>query len=1291
LLSVQVTDPANLATTAAYDYRVLQPALITDPNGNQTSFSFTPLGLLAAKAVKGKPNNTEGDRSRASLQLAYSFATQPVFVHTTRYCHHDTETDVPLPERDRTIETFEYSDGFGRLLQTRTRAEDVIFGDANFGNAGLPADPTQPVGDAIGRQIAPGDPPNVVVSGWQVYNNKGWVVEKYEPFFSIGWSYAPPSDPEKGQKVVMFYDPRGLVIRTLNPDASEQRVIYGVPGSIAKADPTSPDIFEPTPWEVYTYDANDNAGRTHPAESTAYRNHWNTPSSVEVDALGRKIISVERNGSNPAADWFTTRTTYDIRGNPLTVEDSLSRVAFAYTYDLTNRAWRSESLDVGSRLMVIDAAGNEVERRDSKGALILSVYDELNRPIRFWARDGANELVTLRGRLLYGDGADAGLTNPENANLLGKLYKHYDEAGLLTFESYDFKGNVLQKTRRCISDAVLLAVFNPPPPNWLMQPYRADWQPPPGITFDAFADTLLDPLTAAYRTSSTYDAVSRMKATLYPTDVTGARKQLTPQYNSAGALEHVELDGAVYVDRIAYNAKGQRLLISYGNGLMTRYTHDPQTFRLLRLRSERYTTPAGLTYHPGGQPLQDLTYVYDLVGNILGIVDWTPGCGVLNNPQSGGVTDPKLKQLLAAGDALLRNFTYDPLYRLLSATGRECKDIPRPRTWSDDQRCGFNSGNQGTPNQDNAPNLTAIYSEAYVYDPAGNMISLTHRYDGNSWTRQFGMGGFTPQQWQQQWSAHLNGTSLWASAPGNQLTHVDDNAPITPQSHFFDANGNLISETTSRHFEWDESDRMRVFRTQPANAEPSLYAQYLYDSAGQRVKKVIRYQGSDSQATVYIDGVFEHARWNDAGQPRQNNHLDIMDDKNRIALVRVGDVRSDDKAPAVQFHFGDHLGSSSVVVDGAGVWINREEYFPYGETSFGSFARKRYRFTGKERDEESGLYYHGARYYAPWLARWTSTDASRSTTGLNLYAAFLNDPIGHVDPTGNQDADVNGTPDAPMDTPPVGSDNIVPDEVAGFTGGPLNCSDWHLPETPPRSLKYLLGVAYGTFQTLAQGGFLLPSPAPESREFEMGRAAGQTATGVAMMAAGTAGEGIGIGADVTGLGAIAGVPVGVGSAAAIAQGAVGVAAGAQTLSYAMSLPDDSPPPGSSEVSKPPNGRTEVDPKYTTIQEASGKGNHYLQVVQFDQNGNIIYEFFVTSGPGGLQGHTEYKALSRMSLKPGDRVLFIGEHAPDNLPGGCHQLMDRTARETGADIAYFQAGETRGSARFYQGGVGWIPR
>jgi hypothetical protein len=162
----------------------------------------------------------------------------------------------------------------------------------------------------------------VVVSGWRIYDNKGQVVEKYEPFFSEGWDYDQPDDQKLGQKVAIFYDPRGHIMRTLNPDSSEQRVIYGVPGSIALPDVANPNIFEPTPWEAYTYDANDNAGRTHPAESAAYPHHLNTPTSVLIDALGRTIVTVERNRDQPAKEGdpllplqeLVTRTTYDIRG-----------------------------------------------------------------------------------------------------------------------------------------------------------------------------------------------------------------------------------------------------------------------------------------------------------------------------------------------------------------------------------------------------------------------------------------------------------------------------------------------------------------------------------------------------------------------------------------------------------------------------------------------------------------------------------------------------------------------------------------------------------------------------------------------------------------------------------------------------------------------------------------------------------------------------------------------------------------------------------------------------------------
>jgi RHS repeat-associated protein len=971
LLPIQVTDPAGLMTKATYDYRILQPCEVTDPNGNHTVSTFTPLGLLASAAVMGKVSETVGDTLEApGSRLVYDFLAfvercQPISVRTIKRAHHVNETDVPLPDRDETIETVEYSDGFGRLLQTRTQAEDGAFGDPLFGDAGLPADQLKNR-DAVGQQRMSGDPPRVVVSGWQIYDNKGRAVEKYEPFFSTGFAYAQPTDTQFGQKALMFYDPRGQVIRTVNPDGSEQRVIFGVPGSKGKLDLTNPDIYEPTPWEAFTYDANDNAVRTHYAASAGYQNHWNTPASIVVDAFGRTITGVARNGPDPSTDWFVTQSTYDIQGNLLTVTDALGRVAFKHVYDLAKHPLRVESIDAGLRRTILDAVGNPVEGRDSKGALALHAYDLLHRPIRLWARDGTAQSLTLRERLVYGDAADSGLTQGEAAarNLLGKPNKHYDEAGLLTFETYDFKGNVVERVRQVISDAAILSVFNPPPPNWQVSPFRVDWQPPSGTTLENHAGGLID--ATEYRTSIAYDALSRVKLMRYPQDVDGERKELRPQYNRAGALERVKLDDTSFVEHIAYNAKGQRLLIAYGNGVMTRYAYDPQTFRLARMRTERYTKPAPFTYQPTGAPLQDFGYEYDLAGNITMIHDRTPESGVPNT--------------LLGTNALDRAFAYDPIYRLLSATGREC-DVPSPELWDDRPRCADLTRTRG-------------YTEQYQYDAADNLTQLQHQVNG---------GGFT--------------RNLALVPNNNRLATVT--IGDTTYDYAYDPNGNLIRETTSRQFEWDHRDRMRVYRTQTNNTEPSAHAHYLYDAVGQRVKKLVRKQGGQVEVIVYIDSLFDHQRIVQGNMVQQNNTLHVMDNRSRIALIRVGPPFPDDATPAVKYHLGDYLGSSNIVIDDTGTFINREEYTPYGETSFGSFAKKRYRFTGKERDKESGMNYHGARYYAPWLARWISCDPAGVVDGFNLYHYALGNPLRLRDPSGLGSEKAGGSPD----------DNLCPEVV----------------------------------------------------------------------------------------------------------------------------------------------------------------------------------------------------------------------------------------------------------------------
>jgi hypothetical protein len=105
--------------------------------------------------------------------------------------------------------------------------------------------------------------------------------------------------------------------------------------------------------------------------------------------------------------------------------------------------------------------------------VVLRSYDQLQRPTHLWARDAPGDAGTLRERLIYGDQPDIGLTEATALarNLKGKLYQHYDEAGLLQIEHYDFKGNIAKKLRQVIQDSELLKSYDSQP----FVTYRVDW------------------------------------------------------------------------------------------------------------------------------------------------------------------------------------------------------------------------------------------------------------------------------------------------------------------------------------------------------------------------------------------------------------------------------------------------------------------------------------------------------------------------------------------------------------------------------------------------------------------------------------------------------------------------------------------------------------------------------------------------------------------------------------------------------------------------------------------------
>jgi RHS repeat-associated protein len=214
--------------------------------------------------------------------------------------------------------------------------------------------------------------------------------------------------------------------------------------------------------------------------------------------------------------------------------------------------------------------------------------------------------------------------------------------------------------------------------------------------------------------------------------------------------------------------------------------------------------------------------------------------------------------------------------------------------------------------------------------------------------------------------------------------------------------------------EWDYRDQLQATAQLVVNNGTPETTWYVYDSAGQRVRKV-----TDNSAAAGLTparkaerlylGCFEiHLEYGSNGSAvtLERETLHVMDDKQRIVLVETRTQGNDPSIPQlIRFQYGNHLGSASLELDDQAQIISYEEYFPYGNTSYQAVRNrtetpKRYRYTGKERDEESGFCYHGARHYLPWLGRWPTCDPAGFVDGTCLYEYCRSDPIGYLDSNG---------------------------------------------------------------------------------------------------------------------------------------------------------------------------------------------------------------------------------------------------------------------------------------------------
>ena len=345
------------------------------------------------------------------------------------------------------------------------------------------------------------------------------------------------------------------------------------------------------------------------------------------------------------------------------------------------------------------------------------------------------------------------------------------------------------------------------------------------------------------------------------------------------------------------------------------------------------------------------------------------------------------------------DYVYDALYRLIEAQGRELIGLAgQPQTtWNDAPRMG-----QALPLPSDAQALQR-YSESYLYDDVGNVLSLAHQAAVGNWTRTYAYDGPT------------------SPPANNQLTSTTVGA-TKEQPYSYDADGNMTAMPALASMTWDYKDQLQSTAQQVVTGGSGATTYYVYDSTGQRVRKVNESaSGVKLSERIYLGGYEVYREYNSSGTTTlERDTLHVMDDTRRVALVETDTLGANadnggSASPLIRYQFDNLIGSACLELDQNASIISYEEYYPYGSTSYqagpsaAEVSLKRYRFTGKERDDETGLYYHGARYHAPWLGRWTSCDPRGPIDGLNLYAYARDNPVTFRDPRGTDATPADAT------------------------------------------------------------------------------------------------------------------------------------------------------------------------------------------------------------------------------------------------------------------------------------------
>lgn len=806
------------------------------------------------------------------------------------------------------------------------------------------------------------------------------------------------------------YDEVGRLVEEIDANGHATRFVYDAEGRrLAKI-----DALDQT--TSYEYDASGNLvrlvdrnghetlttydGLNRPVSST---NGLGYTESVVYDAVGNRVAETNFRG-------YTTQYEYDandnlvgridaLSGETLFVYDELDRATAVTdanghttttTYDAVGNVVAITLPEGQTTAFTYDGEGNRLTLTNAKGYTTTTSYDALNRPIS--QRDPLEHLTRMEydaiGQLV------AEIDALENSNRfgydpLGRLITVTDALSHTATYLYDPVGNLLAETNANGQTTQ----YGYDPLNRLItetNPMGDSWS----YSYDAEGNMIEQIDANGLQTDYTFDAENQLTGIVYEDGTAPVTLAYDPNGNLTTMVDGVGTTMLAYdpLDREiakvdpygrstfnAYDAVGNRIGLTYPSGNTVTYHYNANDWMVEAVDANEGVT--AYEYDPDG--LVTLTtfpnntwteQVFDAANRLVQLYNGTP--------YQHQVITAYAYTLDAVGNRVevieqytqgqvrtnVKTYEYNARYELISAVEEY----------------------EGPP----AYTVTTLYE----YDPAGNRVSMT--------TNRFPGTGQQPP---------LETTTYTYDNAGRMLSAGDT-------IYTYDANGNRISKLTPESppsqtrletYAYDAENRLTLYersRVQNGQVEQRVYNEY--DGLGRRVNKGLQ-QGSGTikwiEYVVDSLGYDQLAEYPQTGSPIVTELYRGLDNE----LISMDELQGGGQG--TQYWFAtDGLGSVAATTKQNGQSTHEVFYDPFGliidnnghwqDASSWTDPHLHYLLSGKEWDEESRLYYFGARYYDAEAGIWLTADPYRgqinSPMTRHRYLYVRNNPINRIDPLG---------------------------------------------------------------------------------------------------------------------------------------------------------------------------------------------------------------------------------------------------------------------------------------------------